>query len=72
MAVLPYTGQPISTELYGVDVVGSHYAHRLFIKRGPGNLKGFIFTDDGNAYAYAYAYAYAFAFAAPGHWAINA
>ncbi|OIV47208.1 hypothetical protein BK025_06010 [Sodalis sp. TME1] len=49
----------MSTEFYGVDVVGSHYEHRLIINRGGGNMKWFVFKDDGSAYA------------AQGHWQNN-
>ncbi|WP_125933160.1 tail fiber domain-containing protein [Candidatus Sodalis sp. SoCistrobi] len=55
----PYPGNPMSTEFYGVDVVGSHYEHRLIINRGGGNMKWFVFKDDGSAYA------------AQGHWQNN-
>lgn len=55
----PYPGNPMCTEFYGVDVVGSHYEHRLLINRGPNNVKWFIFKDDGSAYA------------AQGHWVNN-
>ncbi|MEN3259797.1 tail fiber domain-containing protein [Sodalis endosymbiont of Spalangia cameroni] len=55
----PYHGQPMSTEFYGVDIVGSHYEHRLIINRGGGNMKWFVFKDDGSAYA------------AQGHWQNN-
>ncbi|MGL9774498.1 MAG: hypothetical protein ACR5LG_12740 [Sodalis sp. (in: enterobacteria)] len=47
----PYPGNPMSTEFYGADVVGSHYKHRLIINCGGGNIKWFLFKDDGSAYA---------------------
>ncbi|MGL9774930.1 MAG: hypothetical protein ACR5LG_15805 [Sodalis sp. (in: enterobacteria)] len=47
----PYPGNPMSTEFYGANVVGSYYEHRLIINRGGGNIKWFVFNDDGSAYA---------------------
>ncbi|MGL9773201.1 MAG: hypothetical protein ACR5LG_02490 [Sodalis sp. (in: enterobacteria)] len=49
----PYPGNPMSTEFYGADVVGSHYEHRLIliINRGGGNIKSFVFKNDSSAYA---------------------
>ncbi|MGL9774209.1 MAG: tail fiber domain-containing protein [Sodalis sp. (in: enterobacteria)] len=47
----PYLGNPMSTEFYGADVVGSHYEHRLIINRAGGNIKWFVFKDDGSACA---------------------